>query len=59
MAANIIIKCPQCDYQTSLRFDPGPENDAPAQATAEVNAEHPTHDSKSWKFRNLPLTKED
>lgn len=53
MSTTIPVRCPAegCTYETSLRFDPGVENDAPGEARAELNAEHPRHLSSSWHFR--------
>lgn len=50
MAANIEVECPKCQRSFGLRFDPGPENFAPAAAAAQLRDECPDHDGKKWEF---------
>lgn len=50
MAANITVACPACDRTFGLRFDPGPEDEAPGLAIDELREECPSHDDKGWTF---------
>lgn len=50
MGANISVECPTCKKTFGLRFDPGPENAAPALATKQLQDECPEHDGKNWTF---------
>jgi hypothetical protein len=49
MAANVTIKCPQCDYRAAVRLLGGDENEI-SLARNELDAEHPQHDSGTWKY---------
>jgi hypothetical protein len=50
MAANTTVSCPSCGKEFGLRFDPGPENYAPAAAEAQLRRECPDHEGKNWEF---------
>ena len=50
MAANIEVECPKCKKKFGLRFDPGPEDAAPALAAAQLERECPNHEGKNWEF---------
>ncbi len=50
MGANIQLNCPTCGSQFGLRFDPGPEDAAPALAVAQLEQECPDHAGRKWEF---------
>lgn len=49
MAATIMIACPKCSREFSLRFDPGPEDWAPNAATGQLTEECPNHEG-GWRI---------
>jgi hypothetical protein len=57
MAANVTIACPTCGQEYPLRFDPGPEDDAPSLAAAQLEQECPDH-TGPWRFWPTPPTTE-
>lgn len=53
MAVTLPIFCTHegCEFKTSIRIDPGPEDYMAALAANEVEQEHPHHDNrKQWAF---------
>lgn len=52
MAATIAVTCPTCSTQTTLRYDPGPDDEHPALAEQEMQQECPDHTATSWRFLN-------
>jgi hypothetical protein len=49
MAANVTIKCPQCEYRGGVRLLGGDEDEI-GLARNELNEEHPNHNNTKWKY---------
>jgi hypothetical protein len=50
VAANTQVECPKCKQKFGLRFDPGPEDAAPAAAVRQLDKECLNHEGKQWEF---------
>lgn len=61
IAANVLIPCPTCGRNFPLRYDPGPEDAAPAAAAAQLKTECPDHVGpwRFWKTLTNTPTSED
>lgn len=50
MGVMLSIQCPRCLRPFGLRYDPGPDDQAPSLAREELLGECPDHDGKAWSF---------